>query len=489
MTVGVNPRGTARAGAVATTPIEFSGRVTIIGCGAIGQTILPLLRRHLALGEDKLTVLAADELGRGVAKEFGAPLVHAHLKPRSYRRILSRHLKPGDLLLNLSVDVSSLDLIRFAAEKQVLYVDTSIEPWPGVFDNPMLDLRQRSNFMIRARALQLARELGPDSPTAVVDHGANPGLVSHFLKRALLDLARALGGDHARPTNREEWATLARDLGVRLVQVSERDTQAGERPKRPGEFVNTWSIDGFLDEAMQPAELSFGTFEKRKPKGAQYHRRDSGTLFLNRPGAATYARSWTPSGGGFQGLLMSHDEVFSIGDQLSLRNSGRLAYRPTVMYVYHPCDDAMLSVLELEGRGWDPQEKRRRLAREIVTGMDELGVLLAGHARNAYWYGSQLSIEEARKHVPFANATSVQVAAGALAAVVWAIRNPRRGVVEADALDFEECLETAAPYLGRMVGEFTAWTPLQGRGELFEEVLDTDQPWELQNVRSRQWRG
>ena len=34
---------------------------------------------------------------------------------------------------------------------------------------------------------------------------------------------------------------------------------------------------------------------------------------------------------------------------------------------------------------------------EIVTGIDELGVLLYGHGRNAYWYGSQLSIEETRR--------------------------------------------------------------------------------------------
>jgi homospermidine synthase len=145
-------------------------------------------------------------------------------------------------------------------------------------------------------------------------------------------------------------------------------------------------------------------------------------------------------------------------------------------------------VLELEGRGWQPQQQHRRLGEDIVTGMDELGVLLAGHARNAYWFGSQLTIEDARRHVPFANATSVQVAAGALAAVVWAIRNPRRGIVEPDELDFEQCLETAAPYIGRLVGDYTAWTPLQGRGELFEEDLDIDQPWQLQNVRSRQWR-
>lgn len=481
-----SPRSSGRS---APPPVDFPGRIIMVGCGSIGQATLPLLRRHIALGSDALIVLAADELGRGIAQECGATFVHAHLKPRSYRRILARHLRPGDLLLNLSVDVSSLDLIRFSAERNALYVDTSIEPWPGVFDNPMLELRQRTNYLTRHRALQLAEELGRDSPTAVVDHGANPGLVSHFTKRALLDLNRTLRGESARPASREDWAMLAQNLGIRLIQISERDTQASDRPKRPGEFVNTWSIDGFLDESMQPSEISFGTAETRRPKGAQFHRRDSGTLFMNRPGAATYARSWTPSTGGFQGLLMSHDEVFSIGDQLSLRSGSKLAYRPTVMFVYHPCDDAMLSVLELEGRGWQPQQQQRRLGMDIVTGMDELGVLLAGHARNAYWYGSQLTIEEARRHVPFANATSVQVAAGALAAVVWTLRNPRRGIVEADELDFEDCLETAAPYLGRIVGEYTAWTPLQGRGELFEEDLDIDQPWQLQNVRSRQWRG
>ena len=471
-----------------TTPIEFGGRVVMVGCGSIGQAILPLLRRHLALAADGLIVLAADEVGRGVSQEHRAQFFYAHLKPRSFRRILARHLRRGDLLLNLSVDVSSLDLMTYAAERGALYVDTSIEPWPGVFDNPMLDLRQRSNFTTRRRALQLAAELGRNSPTAVVDHGANPGLVSHFVKRALLELDRALRKGASRPASREDWATLARDLGVTLIQISERDTQVSDRPKRPGEFVNTWSIDGFMDEAMQPSEISFGTAERQRPRGTRIHQRDSGTLFMNRPGAATFARSWTPAGGGFQGLMMSHDEVFSIGDLLSLRSGGHLTYRPTVMFVYHPCDDAMLSVLELEGRGWQPQQRQRRLGADIVTGMDELGVLLAGHSRNAYWYGSQLSIEDARRHVSYANATSVPVAAGALAAVVWAISNPKRGIVEPDELDFEDCLSIAAPYLGRLVGEFTTWTPLQGRGELFDEDLDVNQPWQLRNVRSRQWR-
>lgn len=466
----------------------FGGRVVMIGCGSIGQAILPLLRRHLGFAADGLTVLSADERGRGIASAAGARFVHCHLKPGSFHRDLARHLRAGDLLLNLSVDVSSLDLVEWCAEHGVLYVDTSIEPWPGVFDNPMLSLRERTNFLTRERMLRLGRRLGSDSPTAIVDHGANPGLVSHFVKHALLDLARDLMPGTPEPASRAAWAGLARDLSVHLIQVSERDTQAAERPKRPNEFVNTWSIDGFVDELMQPSELSLGTAEPGRPAGAHWHRPGCGSVYLRRPGGGTYARSWLPSLGGFQGLLMTHDEVFSIADCLSLRDGDRFAYRPTVMFVYHPCDDAMLSALELEGRGWQMQPSRRVLTTELVTGMDELGVLVAGHARNAYWFGSQLTIEDARRHVPHANATTLQVAAGALAAACYAVRHPRLGVVEADDLAFSECLETARPYLGQLTGAFTDWTPLQGRGQLFDEDLDPDHPWQLRNVRARQWR-
>ena len=144
----------------------------VIGCGSIGQGILPLIRRHVTLdGDRRLVVLSADEQGRKLARDCGAHFEHAHLTPGNHRRILNRHVAAGDLLLNLSVNVSSLDLIRYCASEGVLYVDTSIEPWPGVFDNPMLDLRQRTNYLTRQRALQLATELGPESPTAIVDHG------------------------------------------------------------------------------------------------------------------------------------------------------------------------------------------------------------------------------------------------------------------------------------------------------------------------------
>ena len=119
---------------------------------------------------------------------------------------------------------------------------------------------------------------------------------------------------------------------------------------------------------------------------------------------------------------------------------------------------------------------------EIVDGIDELGVLLYGHAKNAYWYGSQLSIEETRRVAPYQNATGLQVSSAVLAGMVWALENPRAGIVEADELDFRRCLEVQMPYLQPVIGIYTDWTPLTGRGKLFPEDLDNDDPWQFANV-------
>ncbi len=143
----------------------------------------------------------------------------------------------------------------------------------------------------------------------------------------------------------------------------------------------------------------------------------------------------------------------------------------------------MLSLHEMGGAAWQRQPEWKILdEHEIVDGIDELGVLLYGHAKNAYWYGSQLSIEETRQLAPYQNATGLQVTSAVLAGVVWMLENPDRGVVEADEMDFHRCLEIQRPYLGPVTGHYTDWTPLKDRGGLFPEDVDTSDPWQFKNV-------
>lgn len=463
--------------------VSFPGRIVIVGFGSIGQGVLPLLLRHIELSPRRFVIVAPDDRGLAEAEHFNIRRLRQALTPSNYRTVLDAELERGDFLLNLSVDVSSAALIELCQEKGALYLDTCTEPWSGGYRNPTLSPSQRSNYALRESMLALKAEHG-GGPTAVVTHGANPGLVSHLVKQALLNIARDTGPDTAVPRTRSEWSALAAGLGVKAIHIAERDTQVASVPKRPGEFVNTWSIDGFVSEGCQPAELGWGNHERHWPTDAGRHPSGSGcAIYLNRPGAATRVRSWTPNEGPFHGFLITHAEAISIADYFTILENGAVRYRPTVNYAYHPCDDAVLSLHELAGKNWHPQSRQRLLMTEITDGIDELGVLLMGHGRNAYWYGSQLPVAEARILAPYNNATSLQVCAAVLSGMVWAIENPSCGVVEPDEMDFARNLEICMPYLGTVRGVYSDWTPLLQRGDLFHEDIDADDPWQFKNFR------
>lgn len=464
--------------------LRFDGRLVMIGFGSIGQGTLPLLLRHIEIKPEQILIINGDARGEDVAKEYGVEMRVSPLTEANMEEILSPLIKKGDFLLNLSVEVCSRDLIRLAAEKGALYLDTCIEPWPGGYTDRSIPPEKRTNYALREEVLGLRKEFGSDAPTAVLTHGANPGLVSHFVKEALLHIARDNGKFTGVPKTREEWAALAETLNIRVIHIAERDTQIAEPRKRHGEFVNTWSVDGFVSEGLQPTELGWGSHEKHFPTdGKRYDFGSRASIYLTRPGASTRVRSWTPLAGQQVGFLITHAEAISIADYFSRGDGDSPAYRPTVHYAYHPSNDTVLSVHELEGNNWEMQKMKRVVTDEIVSGIDELGVLLMGNEKGIYWYGSRLSLEEAHRLCPHNSATALQVTAGVLTGVIYAMKNPTLGVIEADDIPFDEALRVAKPYLGKMVGEYGDWTPLCGRNRLFDEDIDESDPWQFKNFR------
>jgi homospermidine synthase len=270
-----------------------------------------------------------------------------------------------------------------------------------------------------------------------------------------------------------------------VIQVSERDHQTTDRRKQPDEFCNTWSSEAFAGESLQPAELGWGTHERAIPHDG--HDFDFGcrsSIFLARTGCTTRVRSWAPQAGPFHGYLISHGEAHSIADYLTVQGeSGTATYRPTCYYAYHPCDDAVASLEQFVQAGYRMPPRQRLLRDELTGGVDELGVLLCGPRHGAYWYGSRLSVDDARRLAPYNNATGSQVNIGFVAAILWAMRNPQRSVVEPDEMDDRLVMEIARPYLGQLGGVSTDWTPVAGRGRLYPETVDLDDPWQFGNFR------
>jgi len=463
--------------------LPFYGNIVILGFGSIAQAVLPLLFQLIKLSPEKVTVISRSQDKKNIAKKWKVNFIGSPLKEDNYKDILDSHLKKGDFLLNLSVDVASLALLEYCWRNQILFLDTCIEPWQGRYENPDLNFSQRSNYALREEVLAFRLDKH-NGPTAVITQGANPGLVSSLLKRALLNIAADNELKVEKPICYEDWAKLASQLNIRVIHIAERDTQTAKNRKQHDEFVNTWSVEGFISEGLQPAELGWGSHEKALPIDGRRHGFGcDAAIYLTQPGLATKVRSWTPLEGSYHGFLITHAEAVSIADHLTLRENGEITYRPTVHYAYHPCDDAVLSIHEMLGKNGIQQNQSRIIGKEIIEGIDELGVLLLGNEKGAYWYGSRLSIQQARELAPNNSATSLQVVAGIMGGMIWAIKNPECGVVEPDDIDFEEVLAVAAPYLGEIVGIYSDWNPIKDRNPLFKKDIDQNDIWQFTNFR------
>jgi homospermidine synthase len=274
---------------------------------------------------------------------------------------------------------------------------------------------------------------------------------------------------------------------VKVVHIAERDTQISTRPKLENEFVNTWSIEGFHEEGIAPAELGWGTHERTLPPGA--HTYDHGPrqqICLAHPGFRTWVRSWVPCGE-IVGMVIRHGEAFSITEHLTVTDAGGEAvYRPTVHYAYCPADAAIASLHELHMRNYELQPRQRIMDDDIIAGRDELGVLVMGHPFRSWWTGSLLDIHEARRLAPGQNATTLQVAAGVLAATAWVLDHPDEGVRLPDELPYEYVLERARPYLGPVVSEPVDWTPLAHRVDPFGTApVAPDDVWQFSSFLVR----
>ncbi len=458
----------------------FKHKILIIGYGSVSQCTLPVLLDKIDVPMKNITIIDFEDKSKVLKKytDQGLKFVREKITPKNLDKVLSKHLDDGGLLIDLAWNIGANEIIGWCHDHNVLYMNTSVELW-----DPLEDIHTKTPFekSLYWRHMQLRDKFRgrKNAPTAVVEHGANPGLISHFAKQGLLDIAaRVIADKKFNPKDEEElqyyvknkdFARLARKLGVKVIHCSERDTQITNRPKEVNEFVGTWSIEGLREEGTAPAEMGWGTHERRLPELANIPPHGpKNQIFLSQMGVNTLVRSWIPDEE-IVGMVIRHGEAFGLSDYLTVWENGKAVYRPTVHYAYMPCHETLSSLYELRCRNYDIQPKVRILQEEIVSGADTLGALLMGHAYNSWWTGSSLDINEARTLAPGQNATTLQVAAGIIAAVLWMIENPREGIKSPDDLPHDAVLDIAKPYLGNFISTPSDWTPLKNRKIFFKE--------------------
>jgi homospermidine synthase len=470
----------------------------MVGFGAVARCTLPILLRHIDVDPTRITIMEFDPNEAALRPwiERGMHVVEKRVTPENLNALLQEHLSAGDLLIDLAWNIDCCEIVQWCHDHGVLYVNTSVELWDPYAGAGNKHPTERTLYWRHMNLRRMTASWSEPGPTAVLEHGANPGLISHFTKQGLLDIAaRALADrkfDGARAENIAhhagalEFNHLARQLGVKVIHCSERDTQITDQPKEVDEFVNTWSVEGFREEGTTTAEMGWGTHEKELPALAFEH--PSGPrsqICLARMGINTFVVSWVPPNHHIVGMVVRHGESFTITEKLTVWEEGKAVYRPTVHYAYCPCDCAIASFHELRGRDYDLQSRVRIMTDEIISGADILGAFIMGHPYESWWCGSDLDIAESRRLVPHQNATTMQVAISVVAACMWMLEHPRRGVCVPDDLPHDYVLDISKPYLGQFVSVASDWNPLKHYVNVFEGFnaphIDPADPWQFKN--------
>ena len=131
---------------------RIAGPIVMIGFGSIGKGALPLIERHFEFDQERFVVIDPNDSDRKLLDERGVRFVHLGLTRENYRDVLRKYLTAGagqGFCVNLSVDTSSLDIMRHCRELGALYVDTVIEPWPGFYYDKSLGNESRTNYALR----------------------------------------------------------------------------------------------------------------------------------------------------------------------------------------------------------------------------------------------------------------------------------------------------------------------------------------------------
>jgi len=481
--------------------LHMPGRVVILGCGSVAQCLLPLLIERFAFDPTSISVIESRNNRERIASSIaqGVQYFQLEVDRGNLNATLDTFLGDGDLLIDLAWNIGLSDLLEWCRDHNVRYLNTSVEVWEPYLDPATTSPQERTLYWRHMELReQLARWGSNDGPSAVVEHGANPGLVSHFTKQALHDIASRVILDglllerHAALIEALEagrFNMVAKLLDVKVIHIAERDTQITDQPKLPGEFVNTWSVDGFYEEGVAPAEMGWGTHEKRLPEFAYVHEGAGprNQICLAQMAHKTLVRSRTPSGQ-IIGMVIRHGEAFTICDHLTVWEGDEAVYRPTVHYAYCPSDVAWASFVELEGSQYEYPQRQRIMNDEIISGRDELGVLLMGHPYKSWWTGMLTTIEEAREAAPHQSATTIQVAASILGAVDWMLRAPNEGVRVPDELPWRQVIDVANDYVGTTWSGPLDWDPVSTKADWFDRwsgrTLDHDDLWQFTNFQA-----
>ena len=461
--------------------VKFDGKIVQFGFGAVGKSFYEKISKEIKYDEKKYFVITRDKnefeayinLG-GMVSNF---LVHKITKD-NFRSVFEQYLECGDLLIDFADTVGTKDIMDWCAERNIMYINTGEADWPENWYSIFNENKLKNDIKNKYNNSNLTNKY-----PIVLQHGNNPGLVSHFVKTGIEYIANTQfkkDKELKKLILENKFNEAACKLGIRMIHVNDIDLQEINDKSGDNTFFNTWCIDSFFFEILSEATLNLGTHENIDFKEqCKYIDLKEGFLEFKKIAIDKKCRTYYPNGE-FEGFLVPHEETITIAKSLEVKDNGNVSYRPSVMFLYSPCDLAknyfrnakvneypdidLNKPLDCENkdgqtiiRGYKYPKRAEIIYQEkIVSGTEYVGVLLIGENFKPVWIGNRIELSflyKDKKSSYWQTPTITPVAMSALAAVCWMIKNKEKGGIyfPDDIEEYKYILKIAEKYISKTI--------------------------------------
>ena len=459
--------------------INFDGKIVQFGFGAVGKSFFEKIKKEIKFNENKYFVITRDKDEfqafvnlDGMVENF----IVAEVTKDNFKEVFEKYLEDGDLLIDFADTVGTKDILKWCIEKNIMYLNTGEADWPenwySIFNENQIKRKIQEEYNKQDKKYPI-----------VLQHGNNPGLVSHFVKAGIEYIVNnqyRWNKKYKQLLKENKFNELAYELKIKMIHVNDIDLQAVNQEYKDDTLYSTWCIDSFFFEMLSEAKLNIRTHEKVNYENeCRYLDKEKGFLEFKKMAADTKCRTYYPNGE-FEGFLVPHEETITIAQGLEFKNNNDVIYRPSVMFLYSPCEyaknyfknsklnnypnpdpdkpqDSENTNEPIIVRGYKyPNNAEIVYQENINSGTEYVGVLLLGDNFNPVWVGNRIEpkfLYKNKKDSYWQTPTITPVAMSALAAVSWMLKNKESGGIyfPDEIIDYKYILKIAEKYISKTI--------------------------------------
>jgi homospermidine synthase len=430
-------------------------KIFMIGCGSSGQGLLELwqILPNNKLKEMDIIIIEPKEIPNELLNNY-KKINHivGSITKQNMEKIYDKFVDENTLVINVSVDVDSLLLMKYSKLKKALYIDSSIED----YEEDMKKDKPIEQKTLYYRGIQADKQLNkirsPKSKTILHSHAMNPGLISSFVLY-WIDWFVQHNGDSKmkKHLKKQEFGILAKQIGIDTIHISELDTQTTNKEYKPNIFYSTWSSNGFQEEAKDHVQIvGMDNIHKQKI-GLIKSKIKPHAFYMEERGMNVEHESYIYNDKlevvKYKGMMIPHYEPFSLSEYLSYGD-----YCPNIYYVYKPCEIANKSLNKFKENNYQIMKGYVLRGYDITGGFDAVGATIILNDKRIFWSGTIINKQFTTKlGLKFTGPTCLQVVISMTKAIEYLLKNQKDGFITTEKIPYKYMIDSCRNYLGIVI--------------------------------------